>query len=322
MRTQLPASLLAVLLLTSASAQANSGDFSGGVAIGSGYAGVNTAPTNGLIVQGNVGIGTTAVSGFPAAELQVEAGTNLDNTTTAGGDVWSSGSLAVNDNRSFAQYVGGGITFNGYDDAGGDYSTFGWIRGFKNNSTSGDATGGLIISTRSGNLVIKTQTGSGTLDDLTTGTSMVITAGGKVGIGTSSPAQALEVNGEVQIDSFASASATTVCKNGNVLSVCSSAGRYKEKVKSATFGLKEVMAMRPVTFKWKDRDEQDFGLIAEDVEKVDPLFVTYEHGQIEGVKYPQLTAVLIEAMQEQQAEIDKLKQMVNKLRTGDDPKSR
>jgi hypothetical protein len=29
------------------------------VAIGSSYAGVNTAPTNGLIVQGAVGIGTT-----------------------------------------------------------------------------------------------------------------------------------------------------------------------------------------------------------------------------------------------------------------------
>jgi hypothetical protein len=40
-------------------AYANSGDFSGGVAIGSGYAGISAAPANGLIVQGGVGIGST-----------------------------------------------------------------------------------------------------------------------------------------------------------------------------------------------------------------------------------------------------------------------
>jgi hypothetical protein len=36
-------------------------DVSGGTAIGAGYAGVTAAPTNGAIVQGNVGIGTTSV---------------------------------------------------------------------------------------------------------------------------------------------------------------------------------------------------------------------------------------------------------------------
>ena len=46
---------------------------------------------------------------------------------------------------------------------------------------------------------------------------------------------------------------------------------YKEKVKPAPFGLKEVMEMRPVTFKWKERDEKDFGLVAEDMEKINPL---------------------------------------------------
>lgn len=45
-------------------AHANYGDYNGGVAIGSSYAGVDTGPTNGLVVQGNVGIGTSSpVSG-------------------------------------------------------------------------------------------------------------------------------------------------------------------------------------------------------------------------------------------------------------------
>jgi hypothetical protein len=122
--------------------------------------------------------------------------------------------------------------------------------------------------------------------------------GGNVGIGTSSPAQALEVNGQVKIDVFASAASAAVCQNGNVLSSCSSSIRYKESVKDAPFGLNDVLKMRPVTFKWKGRDENDLGLIAEEVEKIDPLLVTYKDGKIEGVKYPQLTAVLANAIKE------------------------
>jgi hypothetical protein len=40
-------------------------DVYGGMAIGTGYAGTTAAPTNGLIVQGNVGIGTNNPLGYP-----------------------------------------------------------------------------------------------------------------------------------------------------------------------------------------------------------------------------------------------------------------
>jgi Chaperone of endosialidase len=132
---------------------------------------------------------------------------------------------------------------------------------------------------------------------------------GNVGIGTASPrgSSTLDVNGKLYVATFASSSATTVCQNSNVLSSCSSSIRYKENVKDGTFGLKDVMLMRPVTFKWKGRDEKDVGLIAEEVEKSNPLFVTYERGQIEGVKYPQLTAVLVNAVKELKAGNDNLR---------------
>lgn len=44
-------------------------------------------------------------------------------------------------------------------------------------------------------------------------------------------------------------------------------------------------------------------MIAEEVAKVNPLFATYQKGRVQGVKYPQLTAVLINAIKQQQAEI-------------------
>jgi Chaperone of endosialidase len=137
--------------------------------------------------------------------------------------------------------------------------------------------------------------------------------GGEVGIKTASPAQALEVNGQVKVDTFAAASATTVCQNANVLSTCSSSIRYKENVKDGWFGLKEVLRMRPVTFKWKGRDENDLGFIAEEVEKINPLFVSYARGQIEGVKYPQLTAVIVNAVKERQNQMDRQQMEIDSL---------
>jgi hypothetical protein len=124
---------------------------------------------------------------------------------------------------------------------------------------------------------------------------------GNVGINTANPAQALEVNGQVKVDTLASASGTALCINANVLASCSSSRRYKEDIRDAGFGLKEIEAMRPVTFKWKGRVEQDFGLIAEEVAKIDARYVTYKDGKIEGVKYPQLTAVLVNAVKELKA---------------------
>jgi hypothetical protein len=132
------------------------------------------------------------------------------------------------------------------------------------------------------------------------GTKLTILGNGNVGVGTAAPSQRLEVNGQVQIDALASAASTPLCINGSVVSSCSSSLRYKKDVRNSEFGLSEVMAMRPVIFKWKGRDETDFGLIAEEVAKIDPLFVTYKNGKIEGVKYPQLVSVLIGAIREQQ----------------------
>jgi hypothetical protein len=56
--------LLALVAVPNSTFAANASDFNGGVSIGSGYYGTTPAPTDGLIVQGNVGIGTsTPVSG-------------------------------------------------------------------------------------------------------------------------------------------------------------------------------------------------------------------------------------------------------------------
>jgi endosialidase-like protein len=290
-----------------------------------GYVGIaTTSPSTPLDVNGPMIVG---------GNTQYAPGTNtgilqLNSTTT-------SGNGPQVDMISWGNQSGWGGNFGAFHSRGGSVGTQGAVQ-------SGDELGGIVYGGSDGSVLAQNAgifgyaaaawttsshptylvfytapsgAGAGALTE-----QMRITSAGNVGIGTTTPGQKLEVNGEVQIDSFASASGTTVCRNGSVLSSCSSSIRYKERVKPAAFGLKEVMEMRPITFKWKGRDEDDFGLVAEDVEKVNPLFVTYERGQIEGVKYPQLTAVLIKAVQqqqeqfaEQQAEIDQLKRKIEQL---------
>ncbi len=55
----------------------------------------------------------------------------------------------------------------------------------------------------------------------------------------------------------------------------------------------------------------DLGLGAEDVEKIEPLLVTYnKDGQVEGVKYDRLGVVLLNAVKEQQTQIEQQQQQI------------
>ncbi len=123
--------------------------------------------------------------------------------------------------------------------------------------------------------------------------------GGNVGIGTTSPSQKLHVNGMIRVDQLASSSATALCIDGsNTLSSCSSSIRYKTDVSKLNLGLNILMSMRPVHFKWKTSGEDDIGFIAEEVHALDPVLSLMKDGRVEGVRYSQLTALIVNAFQE------------------------
>ncbi|HMV82830.1 MAG TPA: hypothetical protein PLD20_34560 [Blastocatellia bacterium] len=74
-------------------------------------------------------------------------------------------------------------------------------------------------------------------------------------------------------------------------------------------GLNLFARLHPVPFGWKGRVEPDLNLIAEEVGQVEPLLVTRNKDSvIEGVKYDQLTVVLINTVKEQQALIKQQQQ--------------
>jgi hypothetical protein len=57
------------------------------------------------------------------------------------------------------------------------------------------------------------------------------------------------------------------------------------------------------------------GLIAEEVAEVEPLLATYKNGEVNGVKYDRIGVVLINAVKEQQAQIEALKAEIAALKS-------
>ena len=87
-----------------------------------------------------------------------------------------------------------------------------------------------------------------------------------------------------------------------------SSNRYKKDVQPLGMGLETVEALRPVSFRWKESGEPDFGLIAEEVAEVEPFLAVYNRdGEIDGVKYNRLSMVLINAVKELKKQIDDLR---------------
>ena len=76
--------------------------------------------------------------------------------------------------------------------------------------------------------------------------------------------------------------------------------------------LPSVLQMRGVKFDWKEATKDNYGFIAEEVDKLFPYLVTHdEEGKAQGIQYSKMTAVLLEAIKEQQIQIDELKSKLN-----------
>lgn len=105
--------------------------------------------------------------------------------------------------------------------------------------------------------------------------------------------------------------------------------RDKTQIRELDYGMDEIMQLRPVRFKWKDRPEagDKLGLIAQDLQEVVNEVVksqdrkaNSDEGELEqveldrlGVYYSDLIPVLIKGMQEQQDIIDSQNERIDAL---------
>jgi hypothetical protein len=115
----------------------------------------------------------------------------------------------------------------------------------------------------------------------------------------------LIVAGLTTVSALGASGSVSLCRNASAqIATCSSSLRYKTDVTPLASGLEVVTRLRPIAFTWRDTGARDLGFAAEEVAAVAPLLATFDGaGEVEGVKYGQLTAVLVNAVREQQVQI-------------------
>ena len=184
------------------------------------------------------------------------------------------------------------------------------------NTAHGDHA--LYNATGSNNVAVGYQAGQ----NLTSGSGNVCIGAGVLGVaGESNVTRIRNV-----YSSVANGRAVYVTSD-NQIGTLSSSARFKEEIKPMDKASEPIFALKPVTFRYKKEIDPaqtlSFGLIAEEVEKIDPDLVTRDaQGKPETVRYEAANAMLLneflkehKKVQEQGATIAELKKEIVRLAT-------
>jgi hypothetical protein len=215
-----------------------------------------------------------------------DANTNGNFNVFVGANAGSSNS-AGSSNTFIGTSAGSGTT-------AGSNTFIGRSAGSANTTGTSNTTLGHSSNLGSSGLTFATAIGAGS----------VATESNSVWLGRST--DIVYVPGFLRLAQLGGSGMTALCRNNaNTIGDCSSSLRYKTNISNSQLGLDLIKRLKPITFDWKDGGMHDLGLGAEDVAAIEPLLVTYNSkGQVEGVKYDRLGVVLLNAVKEQQAQIE------------------
>ena len=191
--------------------------------------------------------------------------------------------------------------------APGDGGDRGFIQFVDDDGTFGSTTeNGLMI------IGVKNDSSTENADrlkiEINTIDAMMFDEDGQVGINDVTPGYRLDVNGTCRVYGFTN----------------SSDGRFKENINSIINPLKTIKKLNGVTYEWKDqkiKKDDDlkgikYGFIGQEVEKIIPSIVSSKENKrlntdnFKSVNYVEIIPILVEAIKEQQVQINELKNKI------------
>jgi hypothetical protein len=115
----------------------------------------------------------------------------------------------------------------------------------------------------------------------------------------------VDINGQLNVQGELTTVSMNIDGMLNAQSVAmNSDARLKKDIQPLTHALDSILQLQGKTYRWKeDHHKQDIGLIAQEVEQVFPELVTEDANGFKAIAYSRLTAVLIEAIKEQQGQM-------------------
>jgi len=236
----------------------------------------------------NTGLGAGALALNTTEESNTAVGTAALLLNTGGISNTAVGRTALLNNSTGSENTAVGVAALAGVTTGGFNTAIGGIAGAaittgQFNTIIGDIAG-LFVTTASGTICI-----------------------GGSGINVSNTCQIGHIRGVQTVNNDALA---VVVDSAGQLGTVSSSGRFKKDVKPMQKASEDLLALKPVTFHYKSdkTNRPEFGLIAEEVAKVNPnLVVRDENGQIYTVRYEAVNAMLLNEFLKEHQTVQELK---------------
>ena len=292
--------------------------------------GFNTATGRSALHNNTTGDGNTA-SGSQALELNTSGGSNTATGRAALHD--NTGGSANTANGTEALYNNTTAFFNTamgsqslYKNTTGLSNTANGYQALYLNTTGGSntATGvqALYRTTGGGNIALGFQAGV----NLTTGSDNIVIGA----LGAAGEASTIRIGkpGTQTRTFIAGIRGVTVPSGVGVivgsnhqLGTVQSSKRFKEAIEPMDKTSEAILALKPVSFRYKHEFDPDripqFGLVAEDVEKVNPdLVVRDENGDLSSVRYEAVNAMLLNEFLKARRQIDAQQKQIDALAAG------
>lgn len=105
----------------------------------------------------------------------------------------------------------------------------------------------------------------------------------------------------------------SVQATGDIIAYASSDERLKDNIELIPQPIDKLKQIKGVSFDWNNESEHtghDIGVIAQDIEKILPELVATRDNGYKAVRYEKIVALLIEAIKDQQSQIDELKSKI------------
>ena len=256
----------------------------------------------------NTAEGTGALFSLDGGAYNTAMGSDALYSNTFGSFNTATGAAALNSNITGFNNTATGVDALSYNETGGG-----------NTATGFQALAG---NTGSGNTAI----GAGAGRSLTTGDNNIDI--GNNGMGGESNIIRIGTQGEQTNTYIAGIFAVSVPNGLGVvvdstghLGTVASSQRFKDAIKPMDKASEAILALKPVTFHYKKELDPEgisqFGLVAEEVEKVNPDLVARDaDGKVYTVRYDAVNAMLLNEFLKEHRKVEQLEKQVETLTAG------
>jgi hypothetical protein len=260
---------------------------------------------------GNIATGSGALFSNTTGTVNVATGISALSSNTTGTRNTVTGAQALWDNTTGSRNTATGFDALFSNETGSHNAAYGWLALASSDGNLNIGLGdgaGETLTTGDNNIDIGNIGVAGESNTIRIGTQVFTPEPFPPG-GTDHPAHtATYIAG---ISGTPVAGVGVVIDGNGQLGVLGSSERFKTKIKPMSNTSETILALKPVTFHYKHnidpKDTLQFGLIAEEVEKVNPDLVARDaNGKVYTVRYDAVNAMLLNEFLKEHKKVNKL----------------